>query len=534
MKQNRQCLPKMGVPGFFAWIVKRYPKSILSVSPPPKIDTLYLDWNGGIHPMCRQILSSHAGLSRSDLELKMVQGVVGYLKTLVASAMPQKKLWIAIDGIAPRAKMNQQRSRRFKASRDKAVLNDIRSRHKVPQDNTWDTNAITPGTTFMRFLCDKLREAIHSDDFFTAASFETFLSDAWTPMEGEHKIMDHIRRNPSSTSVIYGLDADLIFLSLMSEAPIWLMREKDQFGVVGSSTPYAFMSIDQLRRRLVDEMAVDTIPQSIAVRDFSTLCFFLGNDFLPKTPCMFIRDGGVDAVISAYRRVCESTGCTLTNDGGIDFVTLMRITGMLADSEAPRLIRCTKRFRARRLRVHPNASDCDVEIAKYDQLHPPPEDILNLGRPGWKARYYRHFFDIQPGNGRAIGQIVASYLKTMEWTLKYYTHGLASWSWFYPHHHAPTMSDIHRFLTDHADKFEVRFELGAPLSPDEQLLCVLPPQSFDLLSDGAKKAAQGLPFYPSTFGEDCVHKQQRWQTIPNIPFIDVQLVQRALHRRTEA
>lgn len=112
-----------------------------------------------------------------------------------------------------------------------------------------------------------------------------------------------------------------------------------------------------------------------------------------------------------------------------------------------------------------------------------------------------------------------------------FSFGVASWSWFYPHHHAPTMSDIHRFLMDHADKFEARFEFGAPLSPDEQLLCVLPPQSFDLLSDVAKIAAQRLPFYPSSFGEDCVHKQQRWQTIPDIPFIEVQKVRRALHKR---
>lgn len=318
---------------------------------------------------------------------------------------------------------------------------------------------------------------------------------------------------------------------MMSEAPIWLMREKDQFGMVGNSTPYVFMSIDQLRQRLVEELAVESIPQSTAIRDFSTLCFLLGNDFIPKTPCMFIRDGGVDTVMSAYKKVCESTGCTLTHDEGVDFTTLMRITGVLAESEAQRLVRYTKRFHVQPLRVHPNASDCEIEIAKYDQLHPRPEDTLNLGRSGWKTRYYRHFFDIQSGDKRAIGHVVAAYLKTIEWTLRYYTRGVASWSWFYPHHHAPTMSDIHRFLMDHADKFEARFELGVPLSPDEQLLCVLPPQSFDLLSDVAKNAAQRLQFYPSTFGEDCIHKQQRWQTIPNIPFIDVQMVRRALHKR---
>jgi len=72
---------------------------------------------------------------------------------IVHTIKPQKILLLAVDGVAPRAKMNQQRARRFRSAKDAEELRDkLKQEGKEPPE-LFDTNAISPGTQFMHDLC---------------------------------------------------------------------------------------------------------------------------------------------------------------------------------------------------------------------------------------------------------------------------------------------------------------------------------------------------------------------------------------------
>lgn len=514
----------MGVPGFFAWIIKKYTKDILIADPLQQVQHLYLDWNGGIHPVCRSILAKYKDTAHkvNDIDDEMISEVIKYLQYVLAYVQPTETLFVAIDGVAPRAKMNQQRSRRFKSAKDKRIINEIKKKHKEYLDYDWDTNAITPGTNFMQKLCESIRQELSNNPIYL--NLNVIFSDASIPMEGEHKIIEHIRKKRNQVCCIYGLDADLIFLSLLSPNEIYLLREKDQFSDVRGQKPFWYMNIASLKNKLSLELECDKNIQTDVIKDFIILCFFLGNDFIPKLPCLFIHNEGIDILIEEYKKIVNSEKLSLTKHDEINTEFLFKFLQNLSVTEGDRLHHFHK-TNIQRMNYPPESSACQIELKNYDNIWPPESDDVKLGKKGWKDRYYKHFFAIDRfQNRQALKKIVFEYLKTIFWIWNYYTKGLPSWSWYYSYHHAPALSDI-SYVCNNCQMKTLQFEIDEPLTPHMQLLCVLPPQSFHLLPKKYHNIGMMMSsLYPTNFEEDCLHKKKRWQTIPNIPFIDIQLL----------
>jgi 5'-3' exoribonuclease 1 len=84
-----------------------------------------MDLNGIVHNCIHgNDPKRHERISKlNDLE-EVWAAVMQAIDELVHTVKPQKVLLLAVDGVAPRAKMNQQRARRFRSAKDAQDLKE--------------------------------------------------------------------------------------------------------------------------------------------------------------------------------------------------------------------------------------------------------------------------------------------------------------------------------------------------------------------------------------------------------------------------
>lgn len=229
-----------GIPKLFKWLLDLYPVTVETLKDEShaksmQIDNFYLDMNGIIHQCTHANSDELVHLNEQQMFLRIFK----YTDQLYKLIKPKKLMYLAIDSVAPRAKMNQQRGRRFRAAKDREQLirDEYESRTSTFKKSSFDSNCITPGTDFMQRLAVAFQlwvdYQMNNDPFWKKNGATVVFSGPDVPGEGEHKIMDKIRFDQAANSsgkpvrhCMYGLDADLIMLGLVThEKHFVLLRE---------------------------------------------------------------------------------------------------------------------------------------------------------------------------------------------------------------------------------------------------------------------------------------------------------------------
>ena len=532
----------MGIPSYFKHIIDRYPKLLRNVGPDTAADILLVDFNcliyGCIHS---KKLPAYSHATREVWETALLQEICAYVTLLWNTSGRPGHVLLAVDGVVPMAKIRQQRLRRFKS-----VWMAAKEREhgvRKPTDEIWDTNSITPGTEFMERL------TIHLQNLCKSHAGSWTVSGAEEPGEGEQKLMQWVRaQNPNFLRdkhiVVYGLDADLIILCMLHRgtvAPLstWsILREKQEFiKKPNSGETFLLLSVGGFEEVLFP----DKERRIRDMYDYIAGMSLLGNDFIPHSLGVHLRDAGHDRLLSVLSALhSESIDLIVMDSAGVyrwNIAALRRIFQTWSEVQEEDLEHAFKRKYT--MRTYPPRTEKERQMLPVENfpLEAAEEQTMWNRQTGklendWKERYYMEKGD-RFLTSCEIQEHCSEYCRGLQWALDYYLgQREVSQEWVYPWTYPPMWSELLGFLGGSLP--EPPLSQGLVIQPQEQLSLVLPLESWSLIRNPVLKSVpnQAPQFWPRTFTFSTLGKRWMWECPPRIPIMSIRRLLSLTHNRT--
>jgi len=465
-----------------------------------------MDCNSIIYDSVRSIAIKYCSDKKGEYESAIIDLVIQRIDEYLQMIQATKTAFIAFDGVAPLAKMEQQRTRRYKNEFLMKYSPTGASQENPQKTETWNTSNITPGTDFMVTLSKRI------SDFFNEPKNKTkyitqniIISASNDPGEGEHKMFRYMRGQtilPGENAAVYGLDSDLIMLSIFHcrlfenlyifrEAPEFVKNKSIDISTQLPENPMStnpkenvkpqcyFMDIPLLTRGILNEMGQTQINR---VYDYIFLCFLLGNDFLPHFPSLNIRTHGIHLLMGIYKeyigKYVDRCFISLT-DLSIQWKWVTLYINQLANIEHQNILSEYEMRKKWKKRNWENSRDSnqnqdDFVFQSVPVIYTPEEDYICPTSPGWERRYYKSLL-----HSSMPIDVVKNYIEGLDWVFRYYTDDCPDWRWKYNYDYPPLLKDMSDYFS--VNKIVINHKTNAPLDSEFQLLYVLPISAHDLL-----------------------------------------------------
>ena len=448
----------MGIPAYFSHIIQNY-DAILEPINHKYIEYLFIDANSIIYDCINAI---NFDPLNTNFEVEIINMVIDKINKYISTINPSLITFIAFDGQAPLAKLNQQQNRRYKTAFETKIYNKQK----------WNTSAISPGTKFMNSLNSSLLE-IFKDNSNIILS----LSDSIG--EGEHKIFSYIRKNNliHRNCVIYGLDADLIMLSLLHVKyvkNIYIYRETPDYisklNINIDPNQLFLLNINKLNKLIPD------------TNEYIIIMFLLGNDFIPHCPTLNIRTTGIEHVLNAHKLLKTNI---ISSDLTINWKVFRQFIKIISDNELQILKQESYSRDKLSYKLSKKFNNTNILSDKINMLpivNRNNELLINFNHKDWRYWYYKILFDIDliTNDENIIKLICINYLEAIEWTFKYYTNNCSNWQWKYNYHYAPLLSDLVKYIP-YFNQELVPFVKSSPMPINDYLYYVLPKEHHSLI-----------------------------------------------------
>lgn len=519
----------MGIPFFFKYLCRKHKQCLLTLSEFQQninVDNLYFDLNGLIHPSCQEAKQDKSG--KKTLEEKIALKTLENVSNIIELVNPSHSVGLYVDGVAPFAKITQQRSRRYKSLLLREKINLIKERFGKSIDK-WDTNMISPGTPFMLFLMSYFENNLYKlQKQYNKLNIHLSTSDE--EGEGEQKIMKEMRneKGEEKVRVIHGLDADLIMLCLLSEySHLYLFRE-DTSHSNGVQKKYIILDIDNLRKAIVNEVNENSkislnYENKNIICDYVFMCFLVGNDFIPSLMMLSIDKGDINLLLKIYTKCLGKYKKHITNGKIINYDILLEFLKDLMKLERDYLKLHHHNYLKKRYHNSKNLDPYDIEINKIEYAPLIDKKTMNLHDDNWEYNYYSMSQNISNIYQQDKKNICQQYIEGINWIIQYYQSDCPSWSWTYSYLCSPLVKDLVFFLESNKN-INIIFDELPPLTPERQLLSILPPESLESIPVFKDIPKDNEYLYPRFFEINQAYKTFEHQCYPYLPQMSYNLV----------
>jgi 5'-3' exonuclease len=506
----------MGIPSFYRQLCRRYPQLISKSVQAAACEWLCLDFNCAMYHVLRSMKPFATAASPAQWETEFCEAISEYLETIISVSRPTRGVFVSCDGVVCAAKRRQQRLRRFKGPWLSVAEKTVRRQAGgvVSDVPSWDQNALTPGSAFMATLGSHLETS--GRRLQKQLGVPVVVSTTAEPGEGEHKLLQHIRSVRPASCTIYGLDADLILLSMLAKADtgtqMTLLREAQEFESKGRREEARGWRLLHVRG-LADAMGLTT---DVRIRDFVACMSLLGNDFLPRSLTRTVRDDGIGQLLAGLQSLWSS-GRTVVGLSGLQRDSLLTLLEPWAANEEEDMRVATNQAFREAMRPPPlGSSPEETAVLQWNALPASWGSVLRILRPDRQLRAdWRHVYRERWAAGSAD-----DYVRGLAWVWNYYSGKPVDLGWMYDAHLPPLWSEIVAALRRAPESLlPPPLQWPEPLPEWVHLLSVLPVDSVRrLLPPSKHKLMEQSPwFWPSSWTLFDVGRGQMWECEPVLP-----------------
>ncbi len=330
-----------------------------------------------------------------------------------------------------------------------------------------------------------------------------FLLEDCTVVHNCSNYIRSLKNKDSLTHCMYGLDADLFMLSLSTHAPKFYLLREDIYTTSFTDSFFYKVDIGALAQNLNNEWGPDVVD------DFLFVCFLVGNDFLHCLQAFHDLGWSIEFLMNMKKEVLGDE--MLVSLDTVNINNFLKLLEAVEPFEAD--------FIAEQFYINSH-----VNKTLNSSLLSPGNPRLGINLEKYSDEYYKKagIADVNLVPAGGLDNMCEQYIIGLKWVNYYYHNTPINWLWSYKYHYTPLIKDLVKFLNSSPLIPDEHLNELNPLSPVEQLVCVLPSKGFYLLPPPLKNFYKEFEeYYPSKFDIDLEGKQNDWEGICLLPFIDL-------------